>query len=63
MDMVAVYMRQRWPGTLSDTVLAMAEVEPRPQEYGQGKVRFTAWFVFQIFKAWVQGLTKRTKSA
>ena len=62
MDMVAVYMKQRWPGALSDTVLAMAEVEPRSIEYGQGKVRWTAWFVYCIGRAWVQGLTGRKKS-
>jgi transcriptional regulator GlxA family with amidase domain len=33
MDMVAVYMRQRWPGTLSETVLSMADVQPRNEDY------------------------------
>ena len=61
MDMVAVYMKQRWPGALSDTVLEMAEVVIRPQEYGTGKLGMNAWWVFHIFKAWVGGLTRRKK--
>ena len=57
MDMAAVYMKQRWPGTLSESVLAMAEVVPRPQEYDQSNTGFMAWFVFHIFRAWIRGLT------
>ncbi|KAF2020293.1 class I glutamine amidotransferase-like protein [Aaosphaeria arxii CBS 175.79] len=34
MDMMAVYLRQRWPGTLSEIVLSQADVEPRPADYG-----------------------------
>ncbi|KAF2871398.1 ThiJ/PfpI family protein [Massariosphaeria phaeospora] len=58
MDMVAVYMRQRWPGALSDTVLTMADVVIRPQEYDTGKLGTNAWWVLHIFKAWLRGLTK-----
>lgn len=32
MDMVAVYMRQRWPGQLSDLVLNGADLQVRPAE-------------------------------
>ncbi|KAH7130272.1 class I glutamine amidotransferase-like protein [Dendryphion nanum] len=59
MDMVGVYMKKRWPGPLPDTILAMADVDIRPPEYTQGQVAFNSWFVFQIVKAWFQGLTKR----
>lgn len=61
MDLVGWYMKQKF-GSLADTVLAMADVQVRSQEYDSGKVAFTAWFVWHIFKAWVGGLTK-TKSA
>lgn len=63
LDMVAVYIKKRWPGTLGETVVAMADVVPRPQEYDRGKVGWTAWFVFVIFKAWARGLMKNKKSA
>jgi hypothetical protein len=32
MDMVAVYMRQRWPGQLSDLVVYGADIVVRPAE-------------------------------
>lgn len=60
--MVAVYIRKRWPGALSDTVLALADVEPRGEEYGERKGVFTGWFVWLIVRAWVQGLVKRKSS-
>ncbi|KAF1951524.1 class I glutamine amidotransferase-like protein [Byssothecium circinans] len=61
MDMVAVYMKNKWPGPLSDTVLALADVEVRPAEYGQGKVGFIASFMLLIARAWFRGLTSRKK--
>lgn len=62
MDMVAWYMKQKLPSALADTVITMADVDIRPQEYNKGKVAFTAWFVWHIFKVWLRGLTKK-KSA
>ncbi|KAF2119341.1 class I glutamine amidotransferase-like protein [Lophiotrema nucula] len=58
MDMVATYLRYRWPGPLPETILSMADVDVRAQEYSQGQVGFTAWWVFHVFKAWVRGLTR-----
>lgn len=59
--MMAVYLKHKWPGALSETVLTLAEVEPRSVEYGQGKPRFTVWFVYLILKAWFQGSSGRKK--
>lgn len=56
MDMVAVYIRKRWPGVLSETVLAMAEVEVREQVYGQSRVGMMAYFGWLTVQAWVKGL-------
>ncbi|ORX93756.1 PfpI endopeptidase-like protein [Clohesyomyces aquaticus] len=55
-DMVAAYIRQRWPGSLSETVCAMADVGERGQYYTVGKTRDTAWWVWNIFRAWSVGL-------
>ena len=61
-DMVAVYLRRHWPGTLSDTVIAMANIDVRPQEYETGKVGFTAWWILHVFKAWVRRLRSTEKN-
>ncbi|KAF2175714.1 class I glutamine amidotransferase-like protein [Zopfia rhizophila CBS 207.26] len=58
-DMVAAYLRNRWPGRLSETVIAMADVGGRGQEYPTGDARNSAWWVFNIFRTWVGGLIKR----
>ena len=60
--MVAAYLKYRWPGALSETVLGMAEVQPRPLNYDQSKVGFITWFLSVLFKAWFQRLTKRSKA-
>jgi hypothetical protein len=57
MDMVATYLRHRWPGAATETVLEMADVQVRSQEYAKGKLGNNAWWAFHIFKAWVGGLT------
>ncbi|KAI9725327.1 MAG: hypothetical protein M1828_003342 [Chrysothrix sp. TS-e1954] len=36
LDMVSAFLRERWPGILSDTVCAMAEVGDRPEIYALG---------------------------
>ncbi|KAF2008094.1 class I glutamine amidotransferase-like protein [Amniculicola lignicola CBS 123094] len=58
MDMVAAYMRQseRFEGQLVDTVLAIADVQDRGQEYKAGKVADSAWWVWNILRAWVGGM-------
>ena len=53
--MVAAYIRERWPGPLAETVLAMADVGGRPVEYDNGSAKENIWWVWQIFKAWRSG--------
>ncbi|CAI6310647.1 unnamed protein product [Periconia digitata] len=62
MDMVAVYLRKRWPGVLSDTVLAMADVEVRPQLYGQSKAGWMGYFGWLVVRAWVGGFMPKKGS-
>ena len=66
MDMVATYLRHRFPGAATETVIEMADVQVRSQEYSKGKLGNNAWWVWHIFKAWVGGLTgaqRRAKNA
>ena len=36
-DMVAAYIRSKWPGPTAETALAIADVGDRSQEYGSTK--------------------------
>ena len=36
-DMVAAYIRDKWPGPTAEAMLGMAEVGERLQEYGSSK--------------------------
>ncbi|OCK83174.1 class I glutamine amidotransferase-like protein [Lepidopterella palustris CBS 459.81] len=57
-DMVAAYIRQRWPGPLAEVVCAMADVGQRGVEYENLAMSENAWWVWQIFRAWVRGSGK-----
>jgi len=50
-EMVAHYIKQRWPGALSDTVISMADVAGRGQEYDTGKGSDTAWWLWIFMRA------------
>ncbi|KAF2742348.1 class I glutamine amidotransferase-like protein [Sporormia fimetaria CBS 119925] len=54
MDLAAVYLREKWP-QVADTVLAMADVDVRPEGYEQSKVGMYGFFGWQIVKAWLRG--------
>ena len=56
-DMVAAYLRERWPGATTEAVLAMADVGDRGAEYSTGKAAESMWWLWQIFKAWMVGKT------
>jgi hypothetical protein len=62
MDMVATYMRHRWPGAATETVLEMADVQVRSQDYAKSKLGNNAWWVWHIFNAWIGGLTSTQRS-
>ena len=52
-DMVAAYIRDKWPGPTAETVLAMAEVGDRGQEYGSSKAGDNAWWLWTVVRAWM----------
>jgi hypothetical protein len=53
--MVAAYIKENYPGPLSDAVCAMADVGDRGQEYGTGVVAENVWWLLVILKAWFRG--------
>lgn len=58
-DMVGAYIRERFPGPLSETVLAMADVGDRNQEYDGGVARMNMFFVWQILRAWFGSFSRK----
>ena len=52
-DMVAAYIRNKWPGPTAEAVLAMADVGDRPQAYESGKAMNNAWWLWTLVRAWV----------
>ena len=61
MDMTATYMRTKLPAALVDTVLMLADVDVRSQEYGQGKIAWTVGVIWLVVRAWFSGLWKGGK--
>jgi len=57
-DMVAEYIRVRWPGPLAEVVCNMADVGGRGVEYENGKAKENAFWVWQILRAWTMGFWK-----
>ncbi len=55
-DMVAAYIHEKWPGALSDTVCAMADVGDRGAEYKTGTIKENSWWLWLILRAWGRGL-------
>jgi len=53
--MVAAYLREKYPDSLSDTVCALADVGDRGQDYKTGKVREMSWWLWNIGRAWMAG--------
>ena len=57
-DMVAAYIRERWPGVTTEAVLAMADVGNRGPEYKTGKAADNMWWLWQILR----GLTSKKRA-
>jgi hypothetical protein len=55
LDMVAAYLREKYPGPLSDTVCMLADVGDRGQEYRTGKVVSNGLWLWAIVRAWWVG--------
>ena len=53
LDMVAAYIRERWPGPTTEAVLAMADVGDRGIDYKTGKAADNAWWLWQICRGLV----------
>ena len=51
--MVAAYIREKWPGPTSSAMMAMADVGDRSVEYDSARAVDSAWFGWQILKAWM----------
>lgn len=51
-DMVAAYIREKWPGPTAEAILAMADVGDRPQEYGSSRVSNNVWWLWTVVRAW-----------
>lgn len=56
--MVAAYIKKNYPGPLSDTVCAMADVGDRGQDYGTRPAAENIWWLMVILKAWFRGTKK-----
>lgn len=54
--MVAAYIREKFPGPLSDTVCMLADVADRGQEYRTGKVKDNGLWLWAIVRAWWKGV-------
>lgn len=52
-DAVAAWIREHYPGPLSDLVLAMTDVGDRGQEYGEGKALNTLWWMITLLRVWL----------
>ncbi|KAH8587373.1 PfpI endopeptidase-like protein [Bisporella sp. PMI_857] len=60
-EMVAAYLREKFPGPLAEAVCAMADVGEKGLEYSTGKVRSNVWFLWLIIRSVFVG--KKEKSA
>lgn len=56
-DMVAAYIREKWPGPTTEAVLAAADGD-RGAEYRTGQAAENVWWLWQIFRGWMIGSRK-----
>lgn len=52
--MVAAYLREKFPGPVTEAVIAMADVGDKGIDYPNGKTKETAWWLWQILRASVR---------
>jgi hypothetical protein len=60
--MVAAFIRDKWPGSLAETVCALADVGERKREYQTSERVETMWWIGNIFRAWFRGIFKSKSS-
>ena len=49
--MVAAYLKEKYPGVLSDTVCALADVGDRGVDYGSSSSSDNAWWFWLVIRA------------
>lgn len=48
-------MREKFPGSAAEVVIAMADVGEKGVDYSNGKTKEAVWWLWQILKAWALG--------
>ncbi|KAF8866388.1 PfpI endopeptidase-like protein [Acephala macrosclerotiorum] len=61
-EMVACYMKEKFPGPATEAAIAMADVGEKGIDYSKGKSAETLWWLWQILKALTTGSSKRKRS-
>ena len=54
--MVAAYLKEKYPGVLSDTICALADVGDRGVEYGSSSSSANAWWFLLVMRAAVRSV-------
>lgn len=64
-DLVSAYVREgpHFPGPVAEFGLALTDTGDRPQRYGTGQTTFMVGMVWQVIKAAIMGLGRKTKTA
>ncbi|KAK6606348.1 hypothetical protein ACHAPF_004762 [Botrytis cinerea] len=62
LEMIAAYIRQRFPGPAAEAVIAMADVGEKGVSYTNGNTKETLWWLWQILKAVGLGIGKGKKT-
>ncbi|KAH6675522.1 PfpI endopeptidase-like protein [Halenospora varia] len=57
-EMVAAYLREKFPGPVSNSVIAMADVGTKGIDYEHHSMFETVWWLWQIVKASTMGKSK-----
>lgn len=58
LEMIAAYIRQKFPGPAGEAAVALAGVGDKGVEYDHGKTRETFWWLWQILRAVGIGIWK-----
>jgi len=61
-EMVAAYLRAKFPGPTTEVVLALAEVGERGVNYSVGSTGNTLWWLWQILRSAVMGIGRKKKA-
>lgn len=62
-EMMAAYIREKFPGPVAEAVIAMADVGQKGIDYPTSTTQDNVWWLWQIVKATVWGNGKAKKRA